>query len=124
MVKIAIVEDDIAICELYRIKFELERFEVVTAHNGKDGLSLVRKESPDLVLLDLMMPIMGGDEMLRELRAGDKAEATRVVILTNLSKSEAPASLRFLRVERYIIKAHTTPAQVVDTVRAVLHLNK
>lgn len=122
MHSIVIIEDEITIARLYKMKFELEGFLVVTAHNGQDGLRLIKKHVPDLVLLDLRMPHMSGDEMLAKLRATDWGAETRVVILTNLSRDEAPASLRFLGVERYIVKANHTPAQVVAVVREVLRL--
>jgi len=66
------------------------------------------------------MPVMSGDEMLERLRASDHGADIRVIILTNISKSEAPMSLRFLSVDRYIIKAHSTPAQVVNVVDELL----
>jgi DNA-binding response OmpR family regulator len=62
MFKIAIIEDDQAIAQMYRIKFEAEGYKVETAENGRFGLELVEKMRPDIVLLDLMMPEMTGDE--------------------------------------------------------------
>lgn len=74
--KIAIIEDDIAISQMYRIKFEAEGFEVETAENGKLGLELVEKMRPTIVLLDLMMPVMGGEDMLQKLRASSWTNST------------------------------------------------
>ena len=71
MTKIAIVEDDQAISQMYRIKFEAEGYNVETAENGKLGLEMIETIKPDIVLLDLMMPEMNGDEMLKRLRATD-----------------------------------------------------
>lgn len=122
MPSIAIIEDEKPIAQLYKMKFELEGFAVSTAQNGHDGFKLVREKSPDLVLLDLRMPNMSGDEMLAKMRATAWGADIRVVILTNLSRDEAPAALRFLGVERYIVKANHTPAQVVAIVREVLRL--
>ena len=119
---IAIIEDELPILQLYRYKFELEGFDVHGASNGADGLKLIRKVKPDLVLLDLRMPHMSGDEMLIKLRETEWGADVRVAILTNLSRAEAPASLRFLGVEQYIVKANHTPAQVVAMVRDILHL--
>ena len=64
MTKIVIIEDDQAISQMYRIKFETEGYEVETAENGKLGLELAGKMRPDVILLDLMMHEMRGDEML------------------------------------------------------------
>jgi two-component system alkaline phosphatase synthesis response regulator PhoP len=120
MVKIAVIEDDIPIKELYEIKLKLEGYEVKTAENGKKGLDLVIKFKPDLIMLDLMMPEMTGDEMLKQLREFKWAHKIKVIILTNISKDEAPPILRFLNVDRYIVKAHYTPQQIVDIVKDVL----
>lgn len=119
---IAIVEDNKTIQALYKVKFEHEGFNVITADNGKDGLELAEKQTPDLILLDLRMPVMTGDEMLERLRGTDWGANMRVVVLTNISRDEAPRALRFLNVDRYIVKAHHTPSQIVDVVREVLSI--
>lgn len=120
--KILIVEDDDAIRNLYEIKLQREGFTTITAENGLLGLHQAKKFMPDLILLDLRMPVMTGDEMLLKLRESQWGSNMRVIILTNISKSEAPHSMRFLHVDRYIVKVHTTPAQVVATVKEVLGL--
>ena len=114
--KIAIVEDDNAISNMYRMKFELEDYEVEIANNGKDGLEMVKKFSPDIVLLDLMMPEMGGDEMLKEMRSTDWGKDLKVIILTNLSEQEAPTGIKELGVDSFIVKAESTPKQVAEFV--------
>ncbi len=120
--KLVIIEDELSILQLYQHKFEREGFTVFVAANGSDGLKLIRKTSPDLVLLDIRMPGMNGDEMLGRLRATEWGASIPVIILTNLSRDEAPPALRFLGVSRYVVKAHYTPSQVVTIVREVLHL--
>ena len=122
MAKVAIIEDDLAIAQMYRIKFESEGFDVDTAENGKAGLELCEKMRPDIVLLDLMMPEMTGDEMLQKLRATDWGKNTKVLILTNMGETEAPDDLKKLNVLDYIVKADMTPRQVADLVKT--HLKK
>jgi DNA-binding response OmpR family regulator len=117
---ILIVEDDRAIRELYLLKFQLEGFDVRVACDGQEGLAVAHEFHPDLILLDLMMPIMKGDEMLAKLRSEEWGASIRVVVLTNLSKDEAPQSLRFLHVDRYVVKAHHTPQQIIDIVNEIL----
>jgi DNA-binding response OmpR family regulator len=117
---ILIVEDDAAIRGLYEMKFSQQGYRVITAVNGLDGYRKAEKEVPDLILLDLRMPVMTGDEMLTKLRATDWGSSIRVVILTNISKSEAPMSLRYLHVDRYVTKVHHTPAQIVEIVHEIL----
>ncbi len=120
MPKVAIIEDDQAISQMYRIKFEAEGFEVETAENGRLGLELVEKMRPDIILLDLMMPEMTGDEMLQELRTKDWGKDITVIILTNMGEQEAPAIVRQLNVKRFIVKAEMTPRQVAEMVKAEL----
>jgi DNA-binding response OmpR family regulator len=115
-----VVEDDMDIQFLYRLKLENEGFEVATANNGAEGLVLIEAFQPDIVLLDIMMPIMNGAEMLARMRAEHWGSDARVIVLTNISKDEAPQALRFLHVDRYVVKAHHTPAQVVNIVHEVL----
>lgn len=121
-VKILIVEDDAALRTMYEFKLQAESFSVQTAADGQAGLEAARSFMPDLILLDLNMPIMDGTTMLTRLRQTKWGAHMRVIILTNISRSEAPSALRFLSVDRYIVKAHHTPAQVVDMVRDVLGL--
>lgn len=122
MPKVAIIEDDQAISQMYRIKFEAEGFEVETAENGKLGLEMVEKMRPDIILLDLMMPEMTGDQMLKKLRETEWGKDTRVIILTNMGEQEAPASLKTLNVRRFIVKAEMTPRQVAEMIKAELAL--
>ena len=119
--KIVIVEDDNDVLFLYKHRLVREDFQVATATNGVDGLALIKKLRPQLILLDLLMPQMGGAEMLAQLRTEEWASDIRVIVLTNISKDEAPPALRFLHVDRYVVKAHHTPAQVAVIVREVLN---
>lgn len=120
MTKIAIIEDDQAISQMYRMKFEAEGFNVETASNGKLGLELAEKMRPDIILLDLMMPEMNGDEMLKKMRATDWGKDTKVIILTNMGEQEAPQSVKHENVRRFIVKAEMTPRQVAEMVRQEL----
>ncbi len=119
-VKIAIIEDDIAIAQMYRMKFEAEGYDVQIAENGKLGLQLTEEMKPDIILLDLMMPVMNGDEMLQKLRDTSWGKDIRVIILTNMGEQEAPEILKELGVTRFIVKAEMTPRQVADLVRQEL----
>lgn len=119
-VKIAIIEDDQAISQMYRIKFEAEGYQVETAENGKLGLALTEEMKPDIVLLDLMMPEMNGDEMLQKLRATDWGRDIKVIVLTNMGEQEAPEVIKTLNVRRFIVKAEMTPRQVAEMVKKEL----
>lgn len=118
--KIAILEDDQAIAEMYKLKFEAEGYDVSLAENGKIGLEVIERIKPAIILLDLMMPEMTGEEVLQALRKTDWGKDIKVIILTNVSRDEATIDLRALHVNDYIIKAHYTPQQVIEAVKKVL----
>ena len=120
MPSIAIIEDDPAIAQMYRFKFEAEGYDVQTAENGVLGLALSESMKPDIILLDLMMPEMNGDQMLEKLRATDWGKLPKVIILTNMGEQEIPQSVKALGVSDIILKADMTPRQVADLVRTHL----
>ena len=115
--KIAIIEDDAAISQMYRIKFESAGYSVETADNGKVGLEMLEKFRPAIVLLDLMMPEMNGDEMLVELRKTEWGKNLKVIILTNMGEQEAPEIVKRLNVSDFIVKADMTPREVAELVK-------
>lgn len=119
-IKVAVVEDDMAIAQMYRVKFQSLGWNVETASNGKLGLELAEVMKPDIILLDLMMPEMTGDEMLQKLREQPWGEKIKVIILTNMGEQEAPASLQKLGVTKFIVKAEMTPRQVAALVQQEL----
>jgi len=123
MTKIAIIEDDSVINQMYRMKFEADGFDVQVADNGKSGIELVEKYQPDIILLDLQMPEMNGDQALARIRSKDWGKNIPVIILTNLGAEESPKELKDLNIHSYIVKAEFTPSQVVARVKEVLHLN-
>lgn len=124
MTKIAIIEDDPVISQMYRMKFEADGFEVQSADNGEDGVSLIQSFVPDLILLDMQMPQMNGDETLRTIRKKGWGKEVPVIVLTNLGEEEAPKDLRSLGIHSYIVKADLTPRQVVERVKLALNLPK
>ena len=115
--KLAIIEDDPAISQMYRMKFESEGYKVETAENGKIGLDMIEKMQPDMVLLDLMMPEMNGDEMLEIMRATEWGKDIPVIVLTNMGEQEIPAKIEKLGINAFVLKAEMTPKQVEELVK-------
>ena len=118
--KIAIIEDDSVISQMYRMKFEAEGFDVQMASNGRLGVELVEKMRPDIILLDLRMPEMDGAEALAHIRSHDWGKNIPVLVLTNVGEEEAPHELRELGILGYIVKADLTPRQVTERVKEAL----
>lgn len=122
MTKIAIIEDDPVISQMYRMKFESDGFDVQLANNGAKGVALVEDFHPDIILLDIQMPEMDGATALAHIRKKNDSKDIPVIILTNLGEEEAPKELRSLGIHSYIVKAELTPRQVVGRVKQALNL--
>jgi DNA-binding response OmpR family regulator len=120
MTNIAIIEDDQAIAQMYRMKFEYEGFHIEIAADGKSGVEMISEHMPDLILLDIQMPEMNGVEALKKIRKLPGGQEVPVIVLTNLGQQEAPRDLTALGIDNYIIKADLTPSQVVELVKKVL----
>lgn len=120
MTKIAIIEDDPVISQMYRMKFEADGFEVQLANNGDRGVHMVEQVLPDIILMDLQMPEMDGATALATIRKTDWGKDIPVIILTNLGEEEAPKEIRNLGIHSYIVKAELTPRQVVQRVKEAL----
>jgi two-component system, OmpR family, alkaline phosphatase synthesis response regulator PhoP len=114
MAKIVLVEDDKTLLEMYALKFKEEGFDLLTAADGESGLTLIQQETPDLILLDVMLPKMDGFAVLTELK---KAEATKnipVLLLTNLGQKADIEKGKELGAQDYVVKSALTPAQIVE----------
>lgn len=123
MTKIAIIEDDPVIHQMYRMKFEAAGFDVQLASDGERGVALVESFQPDLILLDMQMPHMNGFEALTRIRAQEWGKDIPVIILTNMGEEESPKELRELGIESYIVKADLTPSQVIERVKDTLQIS-
>jgi len=120
MQKITIVEDDAPIREMYKLKLKARGYDVSTANDGASALHVLEHVVPDLILLDIRLPHLPGNEVLKRVRATDWGHSIKVIVLTNISKDEAPSDFRFLNVSRYIVKVHYTPSQVMEIIQEVL----
>lgn len=118
--KIVIVEDNTAIADIYKTRLELLGYTVFIGYNGITGLYFIQNEKPDLVLLDLMVPDIAGDEILRKMRASTWGQKIPVYIVSNLSETEAPAGLRELGIAGYAVKANLQDDQIDQIVNSIL----
>lgn len=101
-----VVEDDKFISAIYAKKLAMEGYDVRLAENGDEALSMMRERKPDLVLLDIIMPVKDGLETLRDMRADERLRDIKVVILSNLSEDKELSQMRELGVIDYLVKAN------------------
>lgn len=120
MTKIVLVEDDVMLAEIYQTRLELAGYECFVANDGMTGLLMIKQHLPDLALLDLMLPQLSGDDILREMRKNDWGKDIKVIFLTNISESEAPDGLQELGFESYIVKANLVNNQLAEIVAKTL----
>lgn len=123
---ILIVEDDKILQEMYCEKFEMDGFIVEKAATGREGLKSLEEKTPDIILLDILMPDMNGLEMLKEMKKKKELRDIPVILLTNLgeSKIDMDSELSFaLGIKDYLIKTKHTPGDVVKRVKQVLSLS-
>lgn len=118
--KILIVEDDSFLLNMYATKFEMEGFEVIMAEDGEKGLRLAKKELPNMILLDILLPKMNGFEVLKALKEDDETKELKVLLLTNLSQRAEVDQGFDLGAVDYLIKAHFMPSEVVAKVKKIL----
>ena len=116
---IVLVEDDDFISEMYALKFK-DGYDVHVARDGAEGLEMIKKVKPDLVLLDIILPQLDGFEVLERVKKEESVKDIPVILLTNLGqKQNVKKGLRLGAVD-YVIKAHHTPSEVVVKIKQIL----
>ncbi|HET8709659.1 MAG TPA: response regulator [Candidatus Saccharimonadales bacterium] len=118
--KIVIVEDNAALADIYKTRLEIVGYQVSVAYDGEEALRLIEQEHPRLVLLDLMVPKIAGDEILRRMRASDWGRDIKVHIISNLNEEQAPAGLRQYGIEGYSVKANLQNDDIDQLVAKIL----
>lgn len=117
MKKILIVEDELALREVYVTLFNLEKFKVYQAASGLEALAQLSAVKPDVILLDVLMPGMGGVEFLKTANLQKEYPFTKVLMLTNLSDPKTLQQITALGATKYILKSSISPQQLVISVR-------
>jgi DNA-binding response OmpR family regulator len=118
--RIVIVEDNTSLAEIYKIRLEMLGYQCFIAYNGITGLYFIQKERPDLVLLDLMVPDIAGDQILLRMRSSEWGKDIKVLIISNLNEADAPAGLRELGIVDYVVKANLSDDQIDHIVQNIL----
>lgn len=123
--KILIVDDDKFLLSMYSMKFEKSNFEVKTSTSTEDAINILKDGfKPDVLLMDLIMPVMDGLAMYEKIKTDKLAEGAVAVMLTNQGLVSDIDRAKALGVHGYIVKATTIPSEVVDEVIDIYNKNK
>lgn len=105
--KILIVEDEVLMLEMMKMRFEADGFDVITAENGKDGLLKSLSDKPDLMLVDLLMPEMSGIEMIKVLRMNSDLKKTPIIVVSALGRDSDVKEAFDVGANDYIVKPYS-----------------
>ena len=114
--KILIIEDEEIIISLIQKKLVKEGYDVSVARNGEDGLKMIKSLMPDLILLDIVMPKLGGLEMMEKMRRNEKIRDIPVVIVSNSGQPVELDRAKKLGVKDWLVKTQFDPQEVMDKV--------
>ena len=120
--KVLIIEDDDHISKVYEIKLGKENIDIVIARDGEEGINMVASEKPDIVLLDLMIPIKDGFIVLEEVKKTPFGKNVPIVVISNLGQQGDIEKAMKLGAADYLIKVNLSIQEVIDKVKK--HLGK
>lgn len=121
-IHVLLVEDDVFLANIYKTKFEMEKFKITMVDNGEAGLEEAKKKKPDIILLDILLPKLDGFAVLEKLKADNELKKIPIILLTNLGQKDDVEKGLELGAADYLIKAHFKPSEVVEKVKKVLSL--
>ena len=122
--RVVYIEDEQEMIDLVKLILSRKRFEVIGANGGREGLDAVRKNSPDVILLDLMMPDMDGWEVYQQLKADESTRDIPVIVITAKAQNiDKVLALHIAKVDDYIPKPFT-PKDLLDSIEKVLQIQQ
>jgi two-component system, OmpR family, alkaline phosphatase synthesis response regulator PhoP len=117
--KILVVDDEPNIVQTLQDRLEMNNYTVITACNGREGLDKALSESPDIILLDVIMPIMDGHEMLEHLRKNEEGKDVAVIMLTARSQNQDIVRANACGIEDYIVKPFDL-SELLEKIESIL----
>jgi len=117
--RILIVEDDRSLVRLYQTKLEKTGYTIHVAYDGEQCFEILGDFTPDLILLDVILPKIDGFEVLKRLKTDTKTQNIPIILLTNLGQDEDIEKGKKLGAIDYLIKAQFTPSEIVKKIEAI-----
>lgn len=121
MKRIMIVEDEPALLSVYTMLFKMHKYDVTDAPDGSIALKLLKSVKPDVIILDILMPIMGGIEFLKKADLKKSNPSAKVLVLSNLSDSDTIDKVLELGADSYMLKSSLAPNQLIAEVEKLLN---
>ncbi len=118
--KVLLVEDSTAIQAIYKSALTIEQFQVTTAINGMEAIKVLSQEIPDIILLDLMMPVMDGYKVLQVVKTDPKLSKIPVLVFSAKGQPEEVEKALSLGAAGYVVKATTKPKEVIEKIKAII----
>lgn len=113
---VLIIDDEPAICEMYKIKLEQRGYKVFTAMGGTEGIEIAKKEKPNVILLDIIMPKINGFDVLKTLKETTESKDIPVFMTTNLPEHTSGEKAKSLGAVNYLVKAEYEPGMLADVI--------
>lgn len=118
--KIIIAEDEPVLIEMYKLYFERAGYEVLKAGNGRECIDFVKKEKPNIILLDILMPKLDGWEVLKQLKADPETKQVPILVFSNLGQTQEIQKGLDLGADDYVIKSNMTPKELLEKVEKMI----
>lgn len=117
--QVLIIEDEQLLNEAYARVLSAASISLLRAYNGKEALEILKKEKPDIILLDLRMPVMDGIEFLKKLQPKENLPDTKIIVFSNYDDQHEIDEAFSLGAMHYMLKAWATPDELVKLIREV-----
>ncbi len=121
MKNILLVEDDPFLIDIYVTKFEKAGFNVEAVQSGDIAIEKIKEQEPDILVLDIVLPVFDGWEILSKIKEKLKIKKMKIVVLSNLGQKREIKKGLELGATKYLIKAHYTPSQVVEEIKEIIN---
>lgn len=115
--KILLAEDEQFLARTYKNKLEIENFEVISAADGEDAIAKIRSEKPDLIILDLMMPLKSGFEVLQEIKSDESVKHIPVIVASNLGQQSDIDEAKRLGAIDFMVKSNISLKDMATKVK-------
>jgi DNA-binding response OmpR family regulator len=118
--KLLIVEDEPILMEMYLAKLSRQGLNIFSAGSSEQGFSIAKKEKPDLILLDILLPKGNGIDLLEKIRKDEDIKGTKVLTFSNYDEPDTKKKAMDLGVIDYLIKTNYTPNQIIAIIQNIL----